>query len=100
MLKVTSTSYLCKAFESLINKIQSFQRFNNFRRFRVFVLCFRANPKSEKRRKFQKTLFQWEVKEWGFVFMGLNWYSDEKFPKRYTYPKNSLVGNNECHLEE
>ena len=32
--------------------------------------------------------------------MGLNWYSDEKFPKRYTYPKNSLVGNNECHLEE
>ena len=51
VLKVTYMLCLGKVFESLTNKIQSFQRFKNFRHFRVFVLCYRANSKSRKQRK-------------------------------------------------
>ena len=38
ILKVTYMSYIGKVFESLTNKIQSFQRFKNFQCFRVFIL--------------------------------------------------------------
>ena len=51
ILKGNYLSYLGKDFESLTNKIQSFQRFKNFQRFRVFVLSYRANSKRQKRRK-------------------------------------------------
>ena len=51
ILKVTYTSYLGKVFESLTNKIQSFQRFENFWRFQVFILSYRATTKRRKRRK-------------------------------------------------
>ena len=43
ILKVSYMSYRGNVFESLTNKIQSFQRFQNLRRFRVFVLSYRAN---------------------------------------------------------
>ena len=46
-----SICHILVAFESLVKKIQSFQRFKDFRRFRVFVLSCAANSKRLKRRK-------------------------------------------------
>ena len=51
ILKVSFMSCLGKAFESLTNKIQSFQRLKYSRVFRVFVLSYRAKTKSRKRRR-------------------------------------------------
>ena len=51
ILKVTYKSCLGKVFENLTKKIQSFPGFKNFGRFRVFVLSYRANSKTWKRRK-------------------------------------------------
>ena len=51
ILKVTYFSYLGNVFESLTNKSQNFWGFKKTRRFRVFVLRYRANSKSRKRRK-------------------------------------------------
>ena len=51
-LKITYMSYLDKVFESLTEKIQSFQRLKNFRRFRVFVLIYKAIRKEENNGKF------------------------------------------------
>ena len=50
--------FKCLLGESLTDKIQSFQRLRNFRRFRVFVLSYRANLTSWKRRSYLGKVFE------------------------------------------
>ena len=60
--------YLGKAFDSLTNKFQSFQKIKNIQRFRVFILSYRANAKEWKQRKIYKTSFQWQINQWVLSF--------------------------------
>ena len=75
--------YVAKVFDSLRNKIQGFQNFKNLWFFQVFVLSYKANSKRLKRQKIQKTSFQWQINDWGAVFMGLNWSFSWKISKMF-----------------
>ena len=92
ILKITYMSYLGKVFDSLTKKIQTFQRSKNFRRFRVFVLGYRANLKRRKWRKTYKASFQWQINEWGAIFMSLNWSFRLKVSKKLHLGRDLLSG--------
>ena len=58
-------SYIGKVFESLTNKIQSFQRFKNFRRFQVFILSYiESIRKDGKDGEFRKPHFSGNLMSW------------------------------------
>ena len=86
ILKVIYTSYLGQVFEGLTKKIQSFQRFQNSRRFRVFVLSYRAKTKRRTTENLEIS-FQWEINEWGAIFMGLNPLFRNKISKMFYMDK-------------
>ena len=59
--KIINMLYLCKFFDSLTNKIQSFQKFKHFLHFKVFILGYRLIRKDRNNEKFTKISIWTEI---------------------------------------